>query len=73
MMTDRTPMKTRDEVREKVAWEGGLAAALEYGLTEEDMPEGDSELRKAWRRLRNAFLVAEELGQDVERLIGNIR
>ena len=33
---------SRDDVTAKIINEGGITDALEYGLTADDMPEGDS-------------------------------
>lgn len=62
-------MQSRQEVSEKVSWEGGLSAALEYGLTEEDMPEGDIELRTAWRTMREAWLTTVPHFSRVENIL----
>src|SRR5690606_4104241 len=54
--------QTREQVAAKVDWEGGIPEALEYGLTVDDMPAGDEELRAAWGRLEAAhqpFAAAE--------------
>lgn len=51
--------KTRREVVEFIHHEGGLQAALEYGITEKDMPQDDRELRSAWYFLRVAFELAQ--------------
>lgn len=40
---------TRNDVAAKVDYEGGFASALDYGLTMNDMPEGDYELMNAWQ------------------------
>lgn len=47
--------ENRQEVAGKIDWEGGILESLDYGLTEEDMPEGDTELREAWAELMAAF------------------
>jgi hypothetical protein len=65
-------LKSRHEVAAKVEWEGGLVAALELGLRADDMPEGDMELREAWKRMRMAWELAVVLGSDVERMLGRL-
>jgi hypothetical protein len=41
----------RWEVASKIDWEGGITEVLDYGVTAEDMPEGDTELAGAWHEL----------------------
>lgn len=60
---------TRAEVAEKVGWEGGIIDAVEYGLTVDDMPEGDTELREAWNALLTAWRGLIPLEEAVERLL----
>src|SRR5690606_27568521 len=75
-----TPMadgyQTREQVAEKVDWEGGIPEALEYGLTVDDMPAGDEELRAAWGRLEAAhqpFAAAEaEVARLLEEALGEV-
>lgn len=63
------PMKTRAEVAEKIEWEGGYGAALEYGLKVDDMPEGDNVLRAAWGRLDMAQKVWDRCADAVDLLL----
>src|SRR5690606_33060360 len=73
-----TPMadgyQTREQVAAKVDWEGGIPEALEYGLTVDDMPAGDEELRAAWGRPEAAhqpFAAAEaEAARLLEEALG---
>lgn len=37
----------------KIEWEGGIVDALEYGLTEDDLP--DCELRDLWTEVRARY------------------
>jgi hypothetical protein len=60
---------TREEVRGKVEWEGGLTAALDYGLDTGDMPEGDTELREAWDKLATAYKALAPLSRAVDDLL----
>lgn len=63
------PLLSREDVLEKINHEGGLQAALEYGLTEDDMPGNDPELRSAWYFLRIAWELADRNSGFVDRLI----
>lgn len=60
---------TREEVRGKIEWEGGIMEALDYGLRVTDMPEGDTELRDAWDKLGTAYHELAPLVDAVERLL----
>lgn len=43
---------SRQELANKIDYEGGLCeAAFGYGIDADDMPEGDTELFEAWKRL----------------------
>lgn len=59
----------REQVRDKVEWEGGITEALNYGLTVDDMPDGDAELREAWAKLIDAYAGLEPLEQAVYALL----
>lgn len=61
--------RTRQEVAEKIDCEGGTAEAVAYGLTVDDMPPGDSELRAAWARLEEAHLPFEQAVDAVNDLL----
>lgn len=41
----------RQELADKIGWEGGIEPALEYGLTAEHVPAGDDELFDAWTEM----------------------
>jgi hypothetical protein len=60
---------TRAEVRDKIEWEGGYVAALDYGLRVSDMPEGDTELRDAWDKLWAAYREMGPFVAAVEKLL----
>lgn len=60
--------ESREQVKEKVDWEGGLLAAMDLGITEDEMP--DPELREAWRKMRLCYLLGSDLCEDINRLIG---
>lgn len=47
--------ESRERLVSKIDWEGGLLDAIEYGIRAEDMPEGDDELAKAWKKLEDAY------------------
>lgn len=61
--------ENRQEVAGKIDWEGGILSSLDYGLTDEDMPEGDTELREAWAELMAAFSYVRSARQRVEMLL----
>ncbi|GII63563.1 hypothetical protein Skr01_36480 [Sphaerisporangium krabiense] len=60
---------SRQDVAFKVAWEGGLYEALEYGIKVNDLPEGDTELAEAWRALDGAHTAFEEAAEKVRALL----
>lgn len=55
---------TRANLKAKVEWEGGVLAALDYGIKPEDI-EGD-ELRDAWEAVRAAYIALNPLIRIVE-------
>jgi hypothetical protein len=61
----------RQELAEKVEWEGGLDAALEYGLRSPgDMPVGDDELAEAWAKMQAAWEAYRKAVAPVAALLG---
>src|ERR1700735_679194 len=56
----------REGVRAKIEWEGGLMGALDYGISVNDMPEGDDELVAAWGALETAYRALAPLDGAVE-------
>lgn len=65
-------MDTRQEVAKKIDWEGGLVGALEYGLTEDDMPEGDAELREIWGRWMKHYQAGTLICHDLTRVLPKV-
>lgn len=61
--------ETREDVRNKVEWEGGLPDALEYGIRSADLPEDDQELIGAWEEMEEAFSVFQSTQFVVEDLL----
>jgi hypothetical protein len=51
-MTDK-PKMSADRLAQKVRWEGGLMAALEYGIAPEQID--DPELADLWGRLQRGY------------------
>lgn len=51
-MTDR-PKMSADRLAQKIRWEGGLVAALEYGIAPEQID--DPELAELWARLQRGY------------------
>jgi hypothetical protein len=52
-----TPYENREEVRDKIDWEGGIWEVLAYGLKSQDMP--DVELQEAWAKLEELYKAAD--------------
>lgn len=63
------PFKNRTDLAAKIEWEGGVFAAMEYGITVADMPEADTELIEAWTKLDAAFKVAQGAADAVAELL----
>jgi len=68
-MSDR--FESREELADKIDWEGGLMEALDYGITTDMMPEGDAELTEAWGKLAIAYHEATLLADVVEKLLAD--
>jgi hypothetical protein len=66
-MSDR--FKSRAALAGKIEWEGGLMESLDYGITTQMMPEGDTELTGAWAKLEVSFREASRLADAVEKLL----
>ena len=47
--------KDRQELWDKIDWEGGVLEAVEYGITVDWLPDGDSEIREAWQVLVDVY------------------
>lgn len=73
MSTETEPQPDRFESRAalagKIEWEGGLMEALDYGITTEMMPEGDTELTEAWSKLEASFKETAKLAEVVTKLL----
>lgn len=52
----------------KVAWEGGIEEALQYGLRSTDI-DGNDELRKAWAEMEIAWKKFQDKVGPVEALL----
>lgn len=61
--------ESRERLAQKIDWEGGNWSALEYGITADMMPEGDTELEEAWRTLQETFAAAEAAWKVVDALL----
>lgn len=59
----------RADVAAKVEWEGGMEGALDYGLTVDDMPEGDEELQELWGDMVIYWRLYQEKAGWVENLL----
>lgn len=60
------PMTERDFAA-KIDWEGGITAALDYGLRTEDCEPGP--LRDAWEKLELKWAAMQEEIGDVEAIL----
>jgi hypothetical protein len=65
--TDR--FDSRAALAGKIEWEGGLMESLDYGITTEMMPEGDTELTEAWAKLEASYKETARLADAVETLL----
>ncbi|SEG44587.1 hypothetical protein SAMN04489712_105259 [Thermomonospora echinospora] len=63
------PLDNRAELADKIDHEGGIWAALEYGIAADDMPAGDEELRERWIELAGAFGEARDAWNRVRELL----
>lgn len=52
--------ESRADLRSKIDWEGGLESFLEYGFYEDDVPEGDEELRAVAEPMLQAWTAFQE-------------
>jgi len=68
-MSTSDRFKSRAALAGKIEWEGGLMEALDYGITTEMMPEGDTELAEAWTKLEASFRETSKLADAVEKLL----
>ena len=59
----------RELLASKIRWEGGVLAALDYGLRPDDID--DAELRNAWARLRDVHAELRPLMKDFERRLSS--
>lgn len=64
---DRFP--SRQAVRDKADYEGGLTALLEYGITAGDMPPDDAGLISAWESMQQDWQRLRESARRVEELL----
>lgn len=61
--------ENREELAGKIDWEGGLWSALEYGISAEDMPEGDSDLMEAWAELERHWKAASKAANVIYEML----
>lgn len=64
-----TDYDTRQNLANKIEWEGGIYGALEYGITAGDINQGDTELVEAWTSLEEAYRAFEAAAGAVEALL----
>ncbi len=60
---------TREDVYNKLDWEGGLDGFLQYGFEPEDINENDTELIVAAERMMAAWSYFEAAGDEFLRLL----
>jgi hypothetical protein len=53
----------------KIAWEGGMEMALDYGIKTEDMPEGYITLMERWADMQAKWETYREAAELVEELL----
>ena len=64
-MSDK-PMSVLD-VADKAHWEGGVIAAIEYGIRPGDI--ADEPLRELWREACERFELLEEVVDQIEKIL----
>lgn len=65
-----TEPMTAADFASKVAWEGGVMEALDYGLKPSDAPEGP--IRDAWTRLYQLWQQLDPIADEVSRLLDGV-
>jgi len=65
-----TEPMTAADFASKVAWEGGVMEALDYGLDPSDAPEGP--IRDAWARLYQLWQQLSPIADEVSRLLDGV-
>lgn len=60
---------TLQELHEKIDWEGGILATVEYGIRPDQMPS--ESLRAAWQTLVDACQAMEKARRAVGILLGS--
>ena len=53
----------RRRLAEKVAWEGGVFAALRYGIRSEDID--DAQLRKLWAKMERNYRAITPIAVEI--------
>jgi hypothetical protein len=66
-MADQTKF-SNERLAQKIRWEGGLVAALEYGIRATDIE--DPEVAKLWRRLERSFGTFSPLLDEASERLG---
>jgi hypothetical protein len=61
--------ENRQELADKIEWEGGLEDALDYGIKSSDLPESETKLIAAWALMEAAFDELERAKRAVAELI----
>lgn len=59
---------SNDRLAQKIRWEGGLLAALDYGITAKDIE--DPEVAKLWRRLERSYGTLSPLIDEATERLG---
>jgi len=59
--------QTRQDLADKIEWEGGIEPSLDYGIKSSDMP--DPELEAAWLILQTRWGILQEQVNVVRKLL----
>jgi hypothetical protein len=58
---------TKQDLAQKVEWEGGLAAAIDYGIKHDELPDDTpTETVDAWRRLEADLATVDNWLSDID-------
>lgn len=66
-MSDR--FESRERLASKIEWEGGVLESIDYGITTDMLPEGDTELAELWAEMVPAYEKAAALADKVHALL----
>jgi hypothetical protein len=64
----KEPKLSNEDLSRKIRWEGGILAALDYGIRAADV--ADPEVRKLWARLERSYRTLEPLLDEAADRLG---